>query len=307
MFKFSFLYLNIMNQFSISQLAQFSGIKPHTIRIWEQRYDALQPERSEGNTRYYNGLQLRRLLNIVSLRGAEYKVSDLAVLPDEKLFQLIKQEEKKRESPEMEVYFISQLIAEGMDYNEAGFEKIFSHCLLKYGLKEAYIKIIHPLLNRLGLLWSSDMIPPAHEHFISNILRQKFFTSVDALPTPKADSKKWVLFLPEDEFHEIGLLFAHYLIRFSQFNSFYLGANVPLVSLEEAVKDIQADNLLLFLVHNYLPENAQAYINELSAQFPAQKIYTAGSETLTSELKPPTNVRFLRAPDELERVIKQYV
>ena len=162
-----------MNLFSISQLSQISGIKAHTIRMWEQRYNALKPNRSEGNTRYYDNLQLRRLLNIVSLMNSGYKVSELGVMSDKKLFTLLEQQQGKVESDDPEDFYISQLIAAGMSYDEQHFEKIFSHCLLRFGLKNAYTHVLYPLLSRIGLMWASNSIPPAQEQFISNIIRQK--------------------------------------------------------------------------------------------------------------------------------------
>ncbi|HET6527857.1 MAG TPA: MerR family transcriptional regulator, partial [Balneolaceae bacterium] len=262
-----------MNHFSISQIAQFSGIKPHTIRMWEQRYDALNPSRSEGNTRYYNGDQLRRLLNIVSLLEYDYKVSELCEMSDEMLFDLIKATQKKTTENEPNEYFISQLIAAGMSYDEAYFEKIFSHCLLRYGMKDAYTKVVYPMLVRLGLMWASDTLPPAHEHFISNIIRQKLFTAIDSLPPADPASESWLLFLPENEFHEIGLLLANYLIRFSGKKVVYLGGNVPLQSLTAAIKNTNPDNLLLFLVRSNLIESTEVYLDELNRLFNKQKIY----------------------------------
>ncbi|HEX5025957.1 MAG TPA: MerR family transcriptional regulator, partial [Agriterribacter sp.] len=228
-----------MDAFSIAQLSQYSGIKPHTIRIWEKRYNALQPNRSDGNTRYYNSEQLRRLLNIVSLLDAGYKASEACSLSDKKLFARVEaiQQSVPIESSD---YFVAQLAAAGIDYDEAHFANIFSHCLLRYGIKDCYLKVIYPLLVRLGLMWASDRIISAPEHFISNILRQKLFTAVDALPPPAEGAEKWMLFLPEDEFHEIGLLFAKYLVCSAGKKVFYLGANVPLPSLIDVVKETQS-------------------------------------------------------------------
>ncbi|MGK2864305.1 MAG: MerR family transcriptional regulator, partial [Chitinophagaceae bacterium] len=143
-----------MNLFSISQLEQFSGIKAHTIRIWEQRYNALKPQRSEGNTRYYDNTQLRRLLNIVSLMNGKYKVSELCSMPDEKLFSLLRnQNEIRSAANETHEYFIAQLIAAGIDFDEILFEKIFSACLLRFGIKHTYTHILSPVLVRIGVLW----------------------------------------------------------------------------------------------------------------------------------------------------------
>jgi hypothetical protein len=289
-----------MNSFSISQLAQFSGVKAHTIRMWEQRYNALKPNRTEGNTRYYDNEQLRRLLNIVSLAHLDYKVSELCMMPDKKLFKLIEKlnadDFKNRYG-----YFIGNLISAGINYDEAGFEKIFSHCILRFGMKETYLEIIYPLVVRMGLMWSADAIPPAYEHFISNLLRQKLLTAIDSLPAAKLGSDSWLLFLPENEFHEIGLLFASYLLRLSGKKVIYLGCNLPFQSLKMVFKSTSPNNLLLFFVHHNLPDDTQEYLNNLSSQFRGKNIFVASNQKLTDQLKNKNNIRFLHSVEDLEQ------
>lgn len=290
-----------MDQFSISQLAQFSGIKPHTIRIWEQRYNALQPNRSEGNTRYYDNSQLRRLLNIVSLMEGDYKVSELCSMPDKKLYRLVGEFNKIPKIDQLNEYPVSQLIAAGMSYDEAYFDKIFSHCLLKYGMKDTYLKVIYPMLVRIGLMWASDALPPAHEHFMSNLIRQKLCTAIDSLPPAKSTSDSWLLFLPENEFHEIGLLFAHYQIRFFGRKVIYLGSNVPVQSVSMAIKNTLPANLLLFLVHADLPEIVQEYLDKLSIEVSSKKIFVSGAKKVTDQLKAGKKIRLLNSYEDLEQ------
>ncbi|WP_372638618.1 MerR family transcriptional regulator [Fodinibius sp.] len=290
-----------MESFSISQISQFSGIKPHTIRMWEQRYGALKPNRSEGNTRYYSNAQLRRLLNIVSLKNAGYKLGELGAMPDEKLNELVLKKQEKTTNDQTDEYFISQLIAAGMSYDELYFEKVFSHCLLRYGLTDAYSRVMYPVMVRLGLMWTSDRLPPVQEHFLSNLLRQKLLTAIDSLPPAKPETNKWLLFLPENEFHELGLLFAHYLIRRSGQKAIYLGANVPLQLLKEAVVDTESDRLLFFLVHNDLPENSREYLDQLKDNFPDNKIYLSGNRELISQLDTGKSIIWLQSVEHLEQ------
>lgn len=294
-----------MNLFSISQLAQFSGVKPHTIRVWEQRYGALKPERSDGNTRYYNGDQLRRLLNIVSLLEAKYKVSTLCALTDDQLSILI-QERKHGHVNIATEYFVSQLIAAGMAYDELLFQELFENCIAKYGLVQTYTIILYPMLVRIGLMWSSNTIPSVQEHFISNIVRQKILRSIDSLPLPGSDRDKWVLFLPEDEFHEIGLLFAAFIIRQSGEKVVYLGSSVSVPGVIRALKDINPTNLLVFLVRNNLIEDVQNYLGELNNLFEGQKIYVAGNYKLLSQIEYPKKVQWIQNIDSLERQLTFY-
>ena len=227
-----------MSLFSISQLQQFSGVKAHTIRVWEKRYNALKPERSEGNTRYYDGLQLRRLLNIVSLMNDDFKVSELCSMSDEKLNGLLETHLADNISPDYAIeYLISQCIAASMEFNEEKFDKIFSNAVLRLGIERTYIQVVYPALVRLGIMWGTDVLPAAQEHFITNLIRQKIHAAIDALPPPTRPEKPWMLFLMEDELHETGLLFANYLLRKAGHKVVYLGSNVPFTSLESAVKD----------------------------------------------------------------------
>jgi len=287
--------------FSISQLQQFSGIKAHTIRIWEQRYNALSPNRSEGNTRYYDNSQLKRLLNIVSLMDSEYKISELCAMPDKTLFALVNDQLKKHSIVNEEGdYFASQLLAAGMSYDEAGFARVFSTCLQRMGMKDTYTKVVYPLLERIGLMWAADTMPPAREHFMSNIIRQKLVWAIDTLPVAKTTKNSWLLFLPEDEFHEIGLLFAQYMIRKAGNPVYYLGGSVPFETLQQAVKEISPDNFLFFMVHYDDPENVQAYLNQLTKTFTRISIHLSGNTKLISQIKLAKQVQWIKTVKELE-------
>ncbi|MCC8359246.1 MerR family transcriptional regulator [Salinimicrobium sediminilitoris] len=294
-----------MDQFSISQLSQFSGIKPHTIRIWEKRYNALRPHRSEGNTRYYDGAQLRRLLNIVGLAETGVKISKLCAMSDEELFKMRADYESEAGLKEDYQYFINQLVAAGMGYDEANFEKTFSHCLLKFGLQKTYVEIILPLLNRIGLMWSVNNIPPSQEHYISNLLKQKMFTAIDSMPPVKKAEENWLLFLPEDEFHELGLLFTNYFLRSRGKNVIYLGANVPLSSIKHTLEGLEIDNLMLFLVHHDLPEKIDTYLKELRDLAGQRQIFIAGGGVDPKILKDKKDIILLSTVEDLEREVKE--
>lgn len=292
-----------MNLFSISQLAQFSGIKPHTIRIWEQRYDALKPSRSEGNTRYYDGSQLRRLLNIVSLMDHGLKVSQLCSMSDENLFLLI-QNSRSSQTSESSEYYVSQLISAGMSYDEAYFEKVITKCMIDHGMAETYEQVLYPMMDRIGLMWASDAIPTSHEHFISNIIRRKLSAAIDSSPLPDPESETWLLFLPENEFHEIGLLYAYYRIRLSGRKVIYLGSNVPMESVYAALNDTKPQNLLMFLVHYDLPDQIQKSIDILNAYFSGSNIFLAGNQKLLSQLKFFDKIRSLYTIDSLDLILQ---
>lgn len=292
-----------MDLLTIAQLAQFSGIKPHTIRAWEQRYGALKPTRTEGNTRIYSSSDLKRLLSIVSLMDSGYRIAELGAMNDEqlnaeakKLFSLDKSEESN--------HFVFQLISAGMTFNEISFDKILSYCLLRLGVENTYKEVVYPLLKRVGLMWSTDMLPPAQEHFMCNLIRQKLSSAIDSLPSPKENGKRWLLFLPEDEYHEIGLLFAHYLLKSNGEDVIYLGSNVPLMTLSSAIENVKPDYLMLFFVHQDYPENIGSYLSKIRECFALGTIYISGNEKLIGQMTLENNTHWLKCVDDLSNIVK---
>lgn len=292
-----------MDWFSISELQQFSGIKAHTIRMWEQRYHALKPARSEGNTRSYDGQQLRRLLNIVSLMDSSHKISELCSMTDGKLYELLHNQTSQREPIDFSYeYFVSQIIAAALGYNEPLFDKIFSSAVLRFGLKEAYRKILYPVLLRLGLMWTVNTLRPAHEHFITSLFRQKILTAVDSLPL-STSRKTWILFLPPGEFHEIGLLFANFLLRQSGHKVIYLGSDVPFESLKAAAREIRPAYLLFFLVRKNNVENDAELISHLGRQFKDEKIFVACEPSRLEKDAKGKRVTALHSIEDLDAVL----
>jgi len=291
-----------MNLFSISQLSQYSGIKPHTIRIWEQRYNGLTPARSEGNTRYYDGDQLRRLLNIVSLMGPDHKVSELCAMPDNQLAERVMERKESIEN-ETQEYFVFQLIAAGMSYDQELFEVLFEQSLSKYGMTETYKMVLYPMLLRIGIMWSANSIPSVQEHFISNIVRQKILRAIDDLPFLQLSAEKWLLFLREDEFHEVGLLFANFLIQQSGRKVLYLGSSVSSEAVFSAINDTKPNFLLLFFTHYDHPKHVQEYLVVLTKRFGGKKIYVAGNYKLLSQLEYKKNIEWLQDINDLEELL----
>lgn len=289
-----------MDAFTISQLSQFSGIKPHTIRIWEQRYQILRPQRSDGNTRTYNGADLKKLLNIVSLQESGYKISALGKLNDDDLTQLTTALHHSKDNGLN--HFVPQLLAAGMGYDAASFSEILSHCLIQFGTVRTYSDVIYPLINRVGLLWSADILPPAQEHFMSFLIRQKLLAQIDSLPMPDKKHGKWLLFLPEDEYHEIGLLLAHYLLLKSGRPVVYLGASVPLETVQTAIEHTNPENLLLFLVHYDFPQQTSSYLTRLSELF-GRQICVSGNKKLLGQLQYPENVEWIQTIEDFEKII----
>ncbi len=292
-----------MNSFTISQLQRFSGINVHSIRAWEKRYDALKPDRSEGNTRYYNGNQLRRILNIASLMNLEYKISELCSMSDSSLNDLMFDRLEKSKNQNDNELLISQFVAAALVYDESLFDKVFSRAVINYQLEDAYVKVLYPALQRLGIMWSADRIGPAQEHFITNLIKQKLNSSIDMLPLNYDSKHNWLLFLPEYEFHETGLLMSNYIIRHSRHRSTYLGANVPIESLEEAVGYLKPNYLLFFLVSNNDEKNDKLLIQTLLKRFRNIKLFVAGESNRLKKFKKRENLITLCSVYELKNAI----
>lgn len=271
-----------MNVFTISQLQQFSGVKAHTIRVWEQRYEALSPVRSEGNTRYYNDVELKRLLNIKSLLDCGYKISQVAPLSDQELGQLIGAQlpalEQKSE------YFINTFTRAALEYNTRLFEKTFSQAARQFSVPELYTEIILPVMTRTGLLWACNDLDSSQEHFLSNMIRQKLYAAIDSVDLPAQPAKKWLLFLPENEFHETGLLLASYLLKQAGQEVVYLGNNVAEHALRTASQRVNPDYALLFLVHHQTPADTAAYLQLIKKIMKQVPVLVASSDHMLKSI-----------------------
>jgi len=286
-------------RYSISDLEQLSGIQAHTIRMWEQRYHALSPLRSEGNTRYYTDQQLVRLLNIASISQQGLKISQICSLSEAAIGELIDTEIKATISSNQQAeFYITQLLKSGIAYDERSFDELLSKCIKTYGLKSTYIDVLYPLLVRLGLMWRKDSICAAQEHFLTNIIRQKIAVAINELSYPKEGAATWLLFLPQEEEHEIGILFAHYLLRQYGQKVIYLGSRVPVKSVEQAIAANDVQHILLFMVNVKQRIYAQSYIDSLSTNHAEIQIHLAGSGKLLADLQLPGNVNWIKGIEE---------
>lgn len=290
--------------YSIADLEQLSGIHSHTIRIWEQRYHALSPLRSQGNTRQYDDQQLKKLLNIVSLNKSGLKISKICSLSDGEIDELLDQQFNYSAGNSQNDYYVAQLIKYGLDFDEYAFNQLIDEGIEQFGLSDCYRKIIHPLLLRLGLMWRKDDICPAHEHFLSNIIRQKIFTHINNLPVTQGSGQSWLLFLPEDEDHDIGLLFASYMLRLQNHHVIFLGSKVPLNSVARVFSTLNVDHVLLFMIKSQLVPLAQQYIDQLSKICSAKKIHLAGNSEVIGKLNHINHINWIKTLDEFEKTIE---
>jgi len=232
-----------MNAFTIKDLENLSGIKAHTIRIWEQRYAFLKPQRTGTNIRYYSTEELKKLLNIALLNRYGYKISHIDKMSNteikEKILTLTQTEAQQER-------VVNDLLRSMVDLDMEAFEQILDNYIKTKDIDKAVMQVMFPFLEKIGILWITNHINPAQEHLVSNILRQKLITGIERVHSYIQVNKTALLFLPEGEHHELGLLFAHYILKSRGFGVLYMGSDTP---LEDLAYVINRKNIDLVYTH----------------------------------------------------------
>ena len=292
-----------MNVYSIKDLENFSGIKAHTIRIWEQRYHLLNPTRTETGIRTYTDIDLKRILNIATLQNkGGIKISKIAELTEaevsEKILQLSGGE---LDFPE----HIQALTVAMMDLDEYRFQELSKIITDAYGFENYMLKVIYPFLTRLGTLWLSGSVGPAQEHFITHLIRQKIIAAIDSqMGKPQPNAKKFLLYLPEGELHEIGLLFASYLIRARKHSAIYLGQSLPFDELCLAYEIHQPDYVFSVFTTEPAQDALPAYVAQLDQHLPNAKILLTGYNVLHSPEPIPARIQLIKDFSSLIEMIE---
>ena len=287
-----------MEIYPISEVERLTGIKAHTLRVWEKRYDGMLPHRTATNIRYYDDDQLRKLLNISTLVAAGFKISHLFGLDEAGISQLILSLKESNSADNHTTAFINELTAAMSAFDEVAFDKTFSAMLARFGMYDSMIKVVYPFLYNTGMLWTISNLMPAEEHFASNIIRRKLMAAVDSLPPAGAKGKLFVLSLPTDEFHDIGILFTDYIIRSSGHRTIYLGQNVPNSSLAVAMRKAKPAHVLTFLVQSHDVVRSLEEFSELAKSFPDIDILvcTRHRELIPSDV---SYIKVLSAPADI--------
>jgi len=254
---------NIKNSFSIKDLENLSGIKAHTIRIWEKRYNLLEPERTDTNIRTYSLENLQKLLNISYLNNNGYKISKIASLEKPTLSELVKQISLKGNAHENSINSFKLAM---LNFDKELFQNTYNSLLQEKTFKSIFYEVFIPLLSEIGVLWQTDTITPAHEHFLSTLIRQKIIlnTEIARPEKPKNSTKTFVLFLPDNEIHELGLMFVHYELVSQGYSSIFLGPSVPINSLKDLLNFY--DDLVFISYFTVKPEkeNILSYFNDFN-------------------------------------------
>ncbi len=292
-----------MNSFTIKDLENLSGIKAHTIRIWEQRYSFIKPERSGTNIRYYSNDELKKILNVALLNKYGYKISHIDKMNEgemkEKILSLNHLEAQQER-------IVNELIQCMVDIDIERLENILDKYIVARGIERTITQIIFPFLEKIGILWLTNHINPAQEHLVSNIVRQKLIVGIDGIVTSLKVNKTVLLFLPEGEYHELGLLFMYYLLKTRGVATIYLGSNVPLKDVEYVVKLKKPDYLYSHLTTVGQNFNFDKFLTNVTQKFSGTPIIISGQLTHTYQKKIQAPLNFKRSFAEVMEFVSDF-
>jgi MerR family transcriptional regulator, light-induced transcriptional regulator len=290
-----------MGNYSIKELEKLSGIKAHTIRIWEKRYQIVAPQRTDTNIRYYSDDDLKKIINISLLNNNGVKISKIADLTSDQLVDKVNEMGAARSSVDIH---IDQLIVAMIDLEEENFEKVLASLILRYNFEKTITEIVYPFLEKIGVLWQTGNITPAQEHFISNLIRQKIIVAIDSLPLAPKNRPKVLLFLHEEELHELGLLFYCYLVKKAGFRTYYFGQMVPYKDVVSICETHKPKVLITSITSSQPPQVLQAYFSKLCTEQPNCKVFVSGPVLKTMALRIPANLHLFSNATELNRLLR---
>ncbi len=286
-----------MGNYSIRDLEVLSGIKAHTLRIWEQRYGIIEPKRTDTNIRLYDDTDLKRILNISLLNQNGYKISKIATMTEQDMsIEVLQLTDKNSKYPDQ----INALVSCMITLDKELFEKVMSKSILQYGFEKTMIHIIFPFMNKVGMLWLTGAISPSQEHFISHLIRKKIMVALDGQISSKLPSSKtFMLFLPEGEYHELGLLFGSYIIKSRNHKVIYLGQSLLIEHIKDAHSTAKVDYLFSVFTTSMGDFDVSEYLEKLSLTFPDTKILITGYQVVGQDLKVPSNIQIMHKIEDL--------
>lgn len=281
-----------MNSFTIKDLENLSGIKAHTIRIWEQRYHFLKPQRTTTNIRYYSNEELKTLLDIALLNKYGFKISHIAKMNAE---EIAAKSNSLNDIHAIRERTVNLLVQHMVDLDMVGFENLLSSYIDSKGTELAVIQVIYPFLEKIGLLWYSGHMNAAQEHLVTNIIRQKLIVGIEHTISHKKIEKTVLLFLPEGEHHELGLLFMYFILKSRGATTIYLGPNVPLPDVEHVVNDKKPDLVFLHLIATSTSFNFDKFLAGVQQRLRHIDTIIAGEITQSYKKSVPPFIQFKKS------------
>jgi DNA-binding transcriptional MerR regulator len=285
-----------MNSFTIKDLENLSGIKAHTIRIWEQRYHFLKPKRTDTNIRKYSNEELKTILNIALLNKYGFKISHIDKMNQEEINEKIL---SLGDSRAIQERLINSLVQEMAELDMEKFEKILNAQIAAKGVERTVMQVIFPFLEKIGILWQTGNINPAQEHLVSNIIRQKLVLGIEKVVPATRIEKTVLLFLPEDEHHELGLLFLYYLLKSRGARTIYIGANISLADVEEVVRLKKPDLAFVHLTGTGPGFHFEKFLTNINQRFLNMKTVVSGLVTVDYKKKLPPLIELKRSLSEM--------
>ncbi len=279
-----------MHSFTIKDLENLSGIKAHTIRIWEQRYTFLKPHRTGTNIRFYSNDELKKLLNVALLNKFGFKISHIDKMNQQEINDKIL---SLNQLEALQDRIVNTLIQYMIDLDMEAFEEVLDDFIAAKGIEKTISQIIFPFLEKIGILWLTNHINPGQEHLVTNIIRQKLIVGIESIRSTIKINKSVLLFLPESEYHELSLLFMNYMLKNKGVTTIYLGCSIPLKDVEYLVQLKKPDYIYTHLTSVGPKFNFDKFIETLSKNFPKTPVIISGQLTNTYEKKilPPINFK----------------
>jgi MerR family transcriptional regulator, light-induced transcriptional regulator len=283
-----------MNNFSIKDIERLSGIKAHTLRIWEQRHGLCFCKRKESQHRYYDNEDLKHILRIAFLYHNGYKVSRIAKLSVDDIKKL----SQGKSGDNNYQLLINQLVEASVDYDQPRFENIVNSTYQQLGFEKSIVNVYYPFFEKIGLLWMTEHILPAHEHFSSYLIQKKIIVAIDELHGTLKSDYRVAIFAPKNEHHEIPLLVMQYLFKKHGIRTVYFGCNSSMADIEYYSRYQPLTHVYGHLITNFLNKEPLEYLNCLKEKFPGKKIILSGP--VFGELKfPPEDIMILRSCEEM--------
>lgn len=292
-----------MQNFSIRDIELLTGIKAPTLRIWEQRYGFFKAPRKESRQRYYSNEDLQKLLCISFLYHNGWKVSKIAALTEKDIADEVKKTELGAGNYKT---YLQKLLQAAIDFNEAEFVTVLNQLTERIGFEKVIVDVCYPYLKRVGLLWDTNHVIPAQEHFSSYIIQNRIISETEKYAAGQSGSPEIILFCPENEYHELPLLYINYLLRKSGWKVLYLGANIKLPDLKEAAKLPGINYLYLHLLTNFTGLGIDDYFETLRKTFPDKTIVASG-RGITQSQRVFVEFHLLKNDEEIYRFINNRV
>lgn len=295
-----------MRTYSIKELENLSGTKAHTIRIWEQRYELLNPSRTETGIRFYSDDDLKKILATSVLLKNGFKISRIATLSKQEIQSNLSEIENNANLSDAKIELsITNILNAGLAFNENLLMEEFSKIESLFDTVTIFSNIVYNLLNRIGIMWSKDEMSPLQEHFISNIIRQKIISATNALPNNNYNTKQIVLFLPENETHEIGVLLANFLLKSQQINTIYFGQQVPISNLLEYINKFQIKYAFGFIFFSQGNKKQELLFSKINEKCSDVNFYWSGYIPNDKLVKSLPNHSIISSVDNINEIIKK--